>query len=106
MQATDQDGDDEAWTYVGRELLHSELAERRYAVSDAFQDAEDALAVIEDEEYVGELEAEDIRAMRRELNHARRIVEEYAARVADDVEPWGEPVPSMPYSVYRDVLGR
>lgn len=93
------------WEHVGRELLHGELAEQRFALDTAFRDAEEALAVLDDtENYAGELNAEHVIELRRCLNRARRVVENHAARVTDGVEPWGEPVPDMPYGVYREVL--
>jgi len=94
------------WDQVGRELLHGELAEQRFALDAAFRDAEEALYGEFDGEgrYAGELDAEHVIELRRCLNRARRVVENHAARVTDGVEPWGEPVPDMPYGVYREVL--
>ncbi|PSP83299.1 hypothetical protein BRC96_08980 [Halobacteriales archaeon QS_6_64_34] len=93
------------WDHVGRQLLHAELAECRFALDAAFHEAEEALAVLNaNDEYAGDLDPEHIIELRRCLNRARRNVENYAAPVTDGVEPWGEPVPSMPYGKYREIL--
>lgn len=93
------------WDHVGRELLRHQLAEERFALEAAFRDAEERLATLDDDgEHVGELTVAEIIELRRCLNRARRVVENYAVRVTDDVEPWDEPVPDMPYGVYRQIL--
>lgn len=88
------------WGRVGRELLHGELSGRRLELDAAFRDAEGTLAGHDTgTPYAGDLDADDVRALRQALNRARRAVETYAARVVDDVEPWGEPRPEIPMAV-------
>jgi hypothetical protein len=92
------------WDAVGRELLRSELGRARRDLGEAFGDAEASLAVLDEAgEFSGDLEAEEIHELRQTLDRARRVVEEYAARVTDDVDPWGEPA-EMPHGVYQEVL--
>ncbi|GGN27009.1 hypothetical protein GCM10009021_31920 [Halarchaeum nitratireducens] len=90
----------ENWGAVGRDLLRDELARQRCALEDAFGGAESALDTTRSTE---SLDADDVRALRRSLNRARYAVEEHAARVTPGVEPYGEPVPDLPYGVYRTI---
>lgn len=99
------EGDDETdgpecelWDRVGRKAAAMELEGARY-------DADDALHSLTVETmFRGEDPTpEQVREARRELNHVRRVLEQYIAPAAG-CEEWGEPVPDMPYSVYRDVV--
>jgi len=94
------------WDRVGRELLHAELAEQRMSLNQAFHNVEGTLSELDEdgEKYTGNLTAEEVGELRRRLNRARRVVENYAARVADDAEPWGKPKPSMPYGAYPEAV--
>jgi hypothetical protein len=92
------------WPRVGRELLHGELSDRRFELDAAFRDAEGTLAGHDTgTPYAGDLDADDVRALRQALNRARRVVETYAVRVVDGVEPWGDPRPQMPYDVLYEM---
>lgn len=91
-----------AWEHVGRRLLSAEFAEQRQALSAAFHEAEDVLGVSGD---ARDLDAEDVLELRRRLNRARWVVEEYAAVATPGVDPWGEPVPQRPYGEYERILG-
>lgn len=93
------------WEHIGRQLLHDELGEQRFALSDAFYAAEEALATLDDDgNLAGELDREHILELRHSLNSARLVVETYAARTTDDVEPWGDPLPDMPHGVHQSVF--
>jgi uncharacterized protein YbaA (DUF1428 family) len=50
------------------------------------------------------LPARQVRDARRALNEARAVVKEHVATVSDETVAWGQPVPDMPYGVYRRVL--
>jgi len=72
----------------------------------ALHDTVDTLRHLDEdgEKYSGELTAEDVVELRRRLNRTRRIVENYAARMTVGVEPWGDPIPDMPYGAYPEVV--
>lgn len=95
----------EGWDQVGRELLSRELDEQRMELNAALHDTVDTLRQLDEngEKYSGELTAEDVVELRRRLNRTRRIVENYAARMTVGVEPWGDPIPDMPYGAYPEV---
>ncbi|WP_136690052.1 hypothetical protein [Halorhabdus amylolytica] len=87
------------WEDVGRGLLRSELGKARTELVEASHDVEDTLRKGE------AVTHEQVRQLRLALNHARRCVEDYAAPVAG-VEPWGDPVPPIPYRVMHESIGR
>lgn len=100
MPETIPDGGDEeedhdraaTWETVGRELLTSELTERRFELEEAFHDVEEALRNGD------ELTHEHVHALRVALNKARERVENQLAPAAG-VEPWGSPPPRIPMGV-------
>ena len=96
----------EGWDQVGRELLCRELDEQRMELNAALHDTVDTLRQLDEDgkKYSGELTAEDVVELRRRLNRTRRIVENYAARMTVGVEPWGDPIPDMPYGAYPEVV--
>jgi len=97
MPETIPDGGDEedraaTWEKIGRELLRSELTDRRFELEDAFYDVEEAL------ENGDELTHEHVYALRVALNKAQERVENELAPAAG-VEPWGNPPPRIPMGV-------
>lgn len=96
----------EGWDQVGRELLSRELDEQRMELNAALHDTVDTLRQLDEdgEKYTGDLTAEEVVELRRRLNRTRRIVENYAARMTVGVEPWGDPIPDMPYGAYPEVV--
>lgn len=72
-----------AWETVGRAMTRMETDEVRYELDDRFHEAIDAI----DED---ELTAEDINALRSQLDWAREFVEEFLTPLVDDAERWDE----------------
>ncbi|QLC35752.1 hypothetical protein EFA46_015960 (plasmid) [Halarchaeum sp. CBA1220] len=92
-----------AWEHVGPQLLAGALSESRFALEDAFRDAETALYGARDGEgeYSGGLTPEHVQALRRALEEARATVEEEAAPIAG-LEPWSEPPAHAPYRAIQE----
>lgn len=88
------------WEHVGRTAVAGELGEARHDVDGSFRDLASTLRGGE------ELTEQQVRDARVALNQARRVLEEHVATVADGAGAWGDPVPSMPYGVYKDVVDR
>jgi len=88
------------WEQVGRDAVAGELTEARYDVDGAFRELEETLRDGE------QLDERQVRDARMALNQARRVLEEHVATVTDGTTAWGEPVPDMPYGVYRRVVER
>lgn len=86
------------WEDVGRTAVGGELFEARHDVDAAFHDLEETLRAGE------AIDERQVRDARMALNEARRILEEHVATVADGTTAWGQPIPNMPYSVYRQVV--
>jgi len=86
-----------SWEQVGRDAVAGELVEARYAVEEEFRELE---ATLRDG---GELDAGSIRDARMALNQARRVLERHIATIAEEAEPWGNHVPSMPASRAHEV---
>lgn len=82
----------EVWEQIARELLRSEVSDRRFAVEEAFYEVEEALVHGDD------VTPEHVRDLRTVLNEARERVECQLAPAAG-LEPWGEPVPRIPMGV-------
>jgi len=89
--------DAELWREVGRVAAADELEEGRY-------DVESALYAITVETMYsgGDPTPEQVREARMALNFAYRVLEEYIAPAAG-CEPWGDPVPDMPYGRAKEV---
>lgn len=86
------------WEQVGRDAVAGELVEARYEVDGVFRELEEALRD------GGQVDERQVRDARMALNQARRVLEEHVAVATDGTSAWGEPVPDMPYGVYREVL--
>jgi hypothetical protein len=92
--------DSERWEAVGRKLLATEVEHYGENVREAFVGAADEL-------YQGEgPTAEQVHAIRRSIEEAQYFVEEYAAPLADDVEPWDGAVDRVPVGTINEALGR
>jgi len=83
----------DVWEQLGRELLRGQLAEKRFDLEDAFNNAEEALYGEQDN-----LSPEHVITMRRALNRARDRVETMVAPIAG-VEPWSDPRPDIPQGI-------
>jgi hypothetical protein len=83
------------WEAVGRTAVRSELLRSSEDLREEVNGV--CYALIQGEQVT----AGDVRAVRMADNELRRMVEMYLASVADDCEPWGSHVPSMPVSVWR-----
>jgi len=88
------------WEQVGRDAVAGELVEARYEVDEAFRELEETLRDS------GQVDERQVRDARMALNQARRVLEEHVATTTDGASAWGEPVPDMPYGVYRRVVER
>lgn len=101
--APDRDEENQAaethttWEEVGRELLQSELVDRRIELGHAFSDAEKTVRNGED------LTPEHIHTIRVALNRAQERVENELAPVAG-VEAWSSPPPRIPKGVLQELL--
>jgi len=84
------------WETAARDAVSEDLRSRGDDVRAALYDLADRLFAGEDPT------VEDVREARQALDVARSVVEDRAALVVDDVEPWGQPVMSMPYGAARE----
>jgi len=89
--------DDELWREVGREAAAGEFESARFEVEVALYD------IIVGTMYEGgDPSPEQIRDARMALNHTRRLLETRIAPIAG-CEPWGDPLPDIPFGRARDV---
>ncbi|QLH78655.1 hypothetical protein HZS55_15765 [Halosimplex rubrum] len=89
--------DAEKWREVGRKAVGMELEDARYDVESALY------AITVDTMFRGgDPTADQVKEARMALNLAHRILEEYVAPAAG-CEPWGDPVPDMPYGRAKEV---
>jgi len=89
--------DAELWNEVGREAVGMELDGARFDVEKITRELTMKTLYQDDDP-----SAEQIREARMAMNRCRRVLEEYVAPPAG-CEPWGDPVPEMPYGRARDV---
>ena len=90
----------ELWREVGRDAVAGELSEGQFAVEAILHD------IIMDTLREGEDPTPgQVREARMALNHTRRVLEQYVAPAAG-CEPWGAPVPDIPYGTLREVVDR
>jgi hypothetical protein len=88
--------DTDLWNEVGREAAASELDSARFEVEAALYD------IVIDTMYSGaDPTPEQIREARMALNLTRRVLEQYIAPAAG-CQPWGDPVPDMPFGRARE----
>jgi len=92
------------WEEIGRELLHNELAEIRFELEGAFQEAEEALCGehASGGRCSGDLTHDHVHTLRAALNRAREHVENHAAPVAG-AKPWGNPPPRLLIGVMQEL---
>ena len=86
-----------SWECVGRKAVAGELYEARQVIDDEFWPLEEALRRGE------EIDAAQVRDARMALNRAHRVLEEYVATTTDGTEPWGQPVPDIPFGRLREI---
>jgi hypothetical protein len=89
----------EAWETAARDAVSEDLRMRADDVRAALYDLADVLWRGEDPT------SADVRQARQALDRARAVVEDRAGPVVDGVEPWGQPVMSMPYGAAREHYG-
>lgn len=86
----------EVWETVARDAVSEDLRMRADDVRAALYELADVL-------WRGdEPTSEDVRQARQALDRAHAVVEDRAALVVDGVEPWGQPVMTMPYGAARE----
>lgn len=89
--------DAEKWREVGRRAAADELEDGRHDVQAALFD------ITVDTMYSGgDPTPEQVREARMALNFTRRVLESYIAPAAG-CQPWGDPVPDIPFGRVREV---
>lgn len=95
----DGGSDGDQWEQAGRRAAAMTLQTARHDAEDALEDlATDTMCRGDDPT------PEQVRQARRSLNELRRVLEEYVAPAAG-CEPWGQPVPDVPYYRLREIVG-